>query len=67
MYYRTLQGFLSIEIDKIYNRWYGEKTIIQEYKELELSPAAELWSKIKFENAEFEIVDLKGEYDEDKA
>ncbi len=54
------------EIDKIYNRWYGEKTIIQEYKELELSPAAELWSKIKFENAEFEMIDFEEGKNENK-
>ena len=52
------------EIDKIYNRWFNEKTIQCEYQRLDLSPAAELWSKIKFENAEFEIVDLEGEYNE---
>lgn len=55
------------EIDKIYNRWYNEKTISQEYKELELSPSAELWSKIKFENAKFEIIDFEEGNDEDKA
>lgn len=54
------------EIDKIYNRWYDEKTISQEYRELELSPAAEVWSKIKFEDAKFEIVDLEEEKNENK-
>ena len=41
--------YLYDEINTIYNRWYGEKTISKDYKEMHLSPYMRLWTQIEFE------------------
>ncbi len=41
--------YLYDEISSIYNRWYGEKTISKDYKEMYLSPYMRLWTQIEFE------------------
>lgn len=47
---RVEQFYYSYEeIDNIFNRWYKDKTISNDYKEMELSPYMNFWTQIEFE------------------
>lgn len=37
------------EIDNVFNRWYKDKTISNDYKEMKLSPYMNFWTQIEFE------------------
>ena len=47
---RVEQFYYSYEeIDNVFNRWYKDKTISNDYKEMELSPYMNFWTQIEFE------------------
>ena len=47
---RVEQFYYSYEdIDHVFNRWYKDKTISNDYKEMELSPYMNFWTQIEFE------------------
>lgn len=47
---RVEQFYYSYEeIDNIVNRWYKDKTISKDYKEMSLSPYMNFWTQIEFE------------------
>ena len=55
---RVEQFYYSYEeIDNVFNRWYKDKTISNNYKEMKLSPYMNFWTQIEFEEGN----------DEDKA